>query len=67
MDFGEEKLEYIPKLDKKGKIMNYLIEYGFSDKVEEFGNRWENYKEIINTHCKLLFISFDFHSIYMCS
>ena len=37
------------KEEKKGKIMNYLIEYGFSDKVEEFGNRWENYKEIINS------------------
>jgi hypothetical protein len=37
------------KEEKKVKIINYLIEYGFNEKVEEFGNRWENYKEIINS------------------
>ena len=35
------------KEEKKEKIINYLIEYGFNEKVEEFVNRWDNYKEII--------------------
>ena len=35
------------KEEKKEKIINYLNEYGFSEKVEEFSYRWENYKEII--------------------
>lgn len=35
------------KEEKKRKIIKYLTEYGFSDKVEEFIYRWDNYKEII--------------------
>ena len=35
------------KEEKKDKIINYLIEYGFNEKVEEFIYRWNNYKEII--------------------
>ena len=35
------------KEEKKRKIINYLIEYGFNEKVEEFIYRWDNYKEII--------------------
>jgi hypothetical protein len=35
------------KEEKKEKIINYLIEYGFNEKVEEFIYRWDNYKEII--------------------
>ena len=37
------------KEEKKGKLINCLIDYGFNEKVEEFVNRWENYKEIINS------------------
>jgi hypothetical protein len=39
--FGENKEE------KKEKIIKYLIEYGFDDKVEEFISRWDNYKKIV--------------------
>jgi hypothetical protein len=35
------------KEEKKEKIINYLIKYGFNEKVEEFIYRWDNYKEII--------------------
>lgn len=35
------------KEERKEKIINYLVEYGFNEKVEEFVNRWDNYKEII--------------------
>lgn len=35
------------KEEKKEKIINCLVEYGFNEKVEEFVSRWDNYKEII--------------------
>ena len=35
------------KEERKEKIINCLVEYGFNEKVEEFVSRWDNYKEII--------------------
>lgn len=32
---------------KKERIIGKLREYGFEEKVEEFVNRWDNYKEIV--------------------
>lgn len=38
----------VDKDEKKIKIINYLIEYGFENKIAEFEYRWENYKDIVN-------------------
>jgi hypothetical protein len=40
-ELGEDKEE------KKGRIVEKLREYGFDKKVDEFVNRWDNYKEIV--------------------
>ena len=37
------------KENRKNKIINALVKYGFSDKVQEFSDRWENYKKIVAT------------------
>ena len=42
------------KEEKKTKIINYLIEYGFDDKVKEFVYRWDNYKQIIDNEFNLV-------------
>ena len=39
---------------KPTKIINYLIEYGFDDKVKEFVYRWDNYKQIIDNEFNLV-------------
>lgn len=43
-----DELWGVNKEDKKKKIIDKLREYGFEEKVEEFVNRWDNYKEIVD-------------------
>jgi len=42
-----DELWGVDKDEKKERIIGKLREYGFDSKVEEFINRWDNYKEIV--------------------
>jgi len=42
-----DELWGVDKDEKKERIIGKLREYGFDSKVEEFVNRWDNYKEIV--------------------